>query len=288
MSTNPSFTIVTPVLNGAKFLQDMLNSLRFQTLGNWQHIIVDGGSTDGSLDILKSWCAGDSRAQLVQEEGLGLYASILRGLDMAEGQLLAWLNCDDLYAPWSLQAVWNHHNRTGADWITGYPGCWDDAGTLRYVRPYGWYPKGLIRKGWFHERLLGFLQQESIFFSRDLYSKLTPQEREQIASCRLAGDWLLWRCFAGHTSLNVLPSAISGFRVHGGNLSSNNLDAYLDEVRSHGGTFLPGPLARLAATSFRSLSAVRALGRVRAEDENVAASLPAAAAGEIAAKVEQT
>lgn len=287
MSTNASITVVTPVLNGATYLPQMLKSLSLQRFSGWEHIIVDGGSTDGSLDILREWCGQEARAQLVQADGLGLYPSILRGLQMGKGQLMAWLNSDDLYAPWAMHAAWDYHIRTGAAWITGYPGCWDRDGVLRYVRPYGWYPRHFIRAGWFHERLLGFLQQESMFFSRPLFSRLQQADLDEIASFRLAGDWILWRKLAEYAPLSVLPTVVSGFRQHRENLSSNNLEAYLQEVRMHGGVFLPSLLARLAGRGFRAMSALHALRQVRVEEGHLGRSVDLAKDDEIAVHAER-
>ena len=262
----PKVSIVTPLLNSVAFLPDMLACLSAQTFPDWEHIIVDGGSVDGSLEIAEEWQLREPRAKLIKAPSLGLYPSVLLGLEATSADLLGWLNADDIYPSWSLRVATQYFKRTKHDWFTGFPGCWDRDGALRYTRPYGWYPKTLIKAGWFHADLLGFLQQESMFFSRTLFSQLTDQQKQEISKCALAGDFVLWRSFAEMSALRVVPTSIGGFRQHGANLSANHMGEYMEEVRQHGGTFMPGFVMHAAGRLFRSASALAALNRVYKED----------------------
>lgn len=266
MSTAPNLTIVTPVLNGERFIPDLISSLQSQTNPDWEHIIVDGGSTDRTVEIIKAAYSGDKRLRLIERPGLGLYESLLLGFDHARANLIGWQNADDLYTPWAFQAVCDFHQRTQSDWVTGLPGCWDEAGTLRFVRPYGWYPSSLIKRGWFHSELLGFLQQESTFFSRRAFEALSPSDLKQIGAAQHAGDFLLWRVLARTHKLNVMPTVVSGFRRHQTNRSVAHMDEYLSEVRASGAVFLPPFLARFSRRIFRAVSATAALSRVERED----------------------
>lgn len=263
------FSIVTPVLNGKRFLPELIGSLRQQTYTNWQHIIIDGGSEDGSIEIARAWQAEDKRVQVQVLPGTGLYPSILAGLRLADGDMLSWLNCDDLYAPWALASVAQYRRANRFDWLTGYPGCWDEAGVLRYVRPYGWYPRSWIRQGWFHDGVLGYLQQESMFFSRNLFEKLSQDDLDAVAAQKLAGDFVLWRVLARHAALEVLPSTLAGFRFHSENLSRDRAGVYQQEVMLSGGKRLPRWMARLARWGFQTVSAHKALKKVSAEDRRV-------------------
>jgi len=91
--TSPLVTVVTPVLNGARYLIDCLESVRRQTLAV-EHIVVDGGSTDGTLEILR-------QAPGVQFESgadAGMYDAVNRGFRLAHGAILGYQNADDRYA----------------------------------------------------------------------------------------------------------------------------------------------------------------------------------------------
>jgi glycosyltransferase involved in cell wall biosynthesis len=89
----PLVSIVTPVLNGARFLPETLASVRGQDYARLEHVVVDGGSTDGTLDLLRAapgvvWVSGPDR---------GMYDAVGRGFALAHGEILAYQNADDRY-----------------------------------------------------------------------------------------------------------------------------------------------------------------------------------------------
>ena len=264
------FSIVTSVLNGAAYLPETIRSVSGQSHADFEHIIIDAGSDDGSHEIALEAAAKDKRIRVFSRPGEAFYPSLLWGLDQADGDILGWLNADDLYAPWALATVAEYLRRNeSCDWLSALPGCWDGQGRLRFVRPEGWRSRRLIRQGWHHKDLLGFLQQESMFFSRSLYGRLSADERKAVAGCRYAGDFVLWKAFAGHVRLDVLPTALGGFRRHGANASIVNLDAYMDEVKKAGAVFLPWPLRPMAQRASRAMAAYKAATLAIEEDGEV-------------------
>ena len=99
------FSIVTPTLNAAEFLPQTARSiLSQQGPFELQWIVVDGGSTDATEEIVRALAASDSRIMFMSEAG-GQSSAINKGFTAADGDLLAWLNSDDLYAPSALSAV---------------------------------------------------------------------------------------------------------------------------------------------------------------------------------------
>ncbi|MEL7488151.1 MAG: glycosyltransferase [Pseudomonadota bacterium] len=267
------FSIITPVLNGAAFLQAAIGSVQRQDHEELEHIVIDAGSSDGSLDIASDAARNDQRITVVRRPDEPLYQSILWGLDQAQGDVLSWLNSDDLYTPWALSTL---ADACAIDeppqWLTGLPACWDQDGRLRYVRPEAWRPRALIKRGWFHKDLLGFIQQESTFFSSALYRKLTTAEKRSIAARRLAGDFALWKMLARHAPLTPVPSVLGGFRRHGANQSISGMDVYMAEVREIGAVFLPFPLRPLAQKTVRIVTALAASGAAASADERLRAS----------------
>lgn len=229
------------------YVEDTVRSVLGQSYANLEYLVVDAGSTDGTVERLHDLLERDERAMLISRPGMGMYDAIFFGFDRAKGDMLAWLNADDLYPTWALDRVAKHlAERPNHRWVSGLPSAWDAEGALTDVRPQGWHPQRLIRDGWFHRDLLGFIQQECIFFSKTLYDQLTPQDRRAVLSKNLAGDYALWRRFALYEKLETIPSVIGGFRRHGDNRSVVHMDEYMGEVRSDGATFLPGPLTPLA------------------------------------------
>ena len=100
----PLVSIVTPVLNRARRMRACLSSVAAQSYPAVEHIVVDGGSTDGTLDVLREY--GDEHAvRWISEPDSGMYDAINKGLALAEGEVLAYLNSDDFYLPWSVEAA---------------------------------------------------------------------------------------------------------------------------------------------------------------------------------------
>jgi glycosyltransferase involved in cell wall biosynthesis len=97
----PLVSIVTPVLNGARFLPDLLRSIRAQDHPRIEHVVVDGGSTDGTLELLRA-----SGVRWVSGRDHGMYDAINRGFALTTGEVLAYQNADDRYvAPGAVSAA---------------------------------------------------------------------------------------------------------------------------------------------------------------------------------------
>lgn len=261
--------IVTSVLNGARYLEATLKSVDAQTYPNWVHYVVDGGSTDTTLEIVAKSAAAEPRRRLITGPDRGMYDGIFKGFDRANQDRSAgddiyfWLNADDLIAPWGLATMVHYFNSLNADWLTGFPGQWDAQGRLVSVYPIAWYPQSLIRAGLFNGSALGWIQQESTFFTRRLFDLVPARRLEQIRAAKLAGDFMLWREFARHRPLLTVPTAIGGFRNHGGNASIRKQDSYYRELRQEGAVVLPAPLGRLARAAYWLVAALLTASRAR-------------------------
>jgi glycosyltransferase involved in cell wall biosynthesis len=96
--TKPAVSVITPVFNAAKWLPEMLNSVKQQTFKDWEHILVDDRSTDGSVELIEAAAAQDTRIRLVRLEANGGPAQARnRALEIAQGRYIALLDADDLW-----------------------------------------------------------------------------------------------------------------------------------------------------------------------------------------------
>ncbi len=100
----PLVSVITPVFNAVEFLPEALRSVQSQTLPDWEHILVDDGSTDGSLELIQEAAAADPRIRLLRTQGRsGPARARNQGLECASGKYAAFLDADDLWLPQKLK-----------------------------------------------------------------------------------------------------------------------------------------------------------------------------------------
>lgn len=100
----PKISVITPSFNREKYIEMNIKSLLAQSYNNFEHIIIDGGSNDKTLDIIKQY-EGKYDMRWISEPDEGMYDAINKGLKLATGDIIAYLNTDDLYMPWTLEVV---------------------------------------------------------------------------------------------------------------------------------------------------------------------------------------
>ncbi len=101
---SPTFTILVPTYNQAVYLPDCLGSLRAQTLGDWEAVVVNDGSTDGTREVLERHTQEDPRIRPFHQANGGVGAALNRALREARGEWICWLSSDDLLEPAALAA----------------------------------------------------------------------------------------------------------------------------------------------------------------------------------------
>ena len=109
----PLVSVITPVFNAVEFLPEALRSVHSQTLSDWDHILIDDGSTDGSFELIEEAAAADSRLHLLRTKGrIGPAKARNQGLECALGKYAAFLDADDLWLPQKLQhcTAWMNFN----------------------------------------------------------------------------------------------------------------------------------------------------------------------------------
>ncbi len=107
-NNNPKFliSIITPVLNRVQFLEKAILSIKNQDYPHIEHIIMDGDSTDGTLDIIKKY-EGKYNMKWFSEKDNGLYNALNKGFKIAKGDILCWLDSDDVYLSGTIKRVVN-------------------------------------------------------------------------------------------------------------------------------------------------------------------------------------
>jgi glycosyltransferase involved in cell wall biosynthesis len=100
-----TFSIVTVTFNSERYLEETIESVLSQDFGDFEYLIIDGGSTDRTLDIIRRHAAKDSRLSWISEPDRGISDAFNKGIARAKGEIVGILNSDDTYAPWALRAV---------------------------------------------------------------------------------------------------------------------------------------------------------------------------------------
>lgn len=95
MSAAPSVSVLLPVRNGAATIERAVASIRVQTFRDWELVVVDDGSTDGTADAVEAWARDDARVRLIASEGNGIVAALNTGLAAARGEFIARMDADD-------------------------------------------------------------------------------------------------------------------------------------------------------------------------------------------------
>ena len=178
------FSVVMATLNQGHFIKAAIESVRCQDYGSVELIVMDGGSTDGTIDILKSF--GNEIAYISQKDK-GQSDAINQGLEAASGDILCWLNSDDLLergAFSTVAAAFKDH--PDVDFIYGNGYNVNEQNDI--IGPSGVKP--FNRWKLIHHR--NFIQQPSCFFRRSLFKKVGPLRND----LHYVMDWELWIRFA--------------------------------------------------------------------------------------------
>ncbi|MEP0918334.1 glycosyltransferase [Leptolyngbya sp. DQ-M1] len=129
----PKISITIPSYNQADYLEETLRSVLEQHYSNLELIVIDGGSTDGSVEILKRY--SNHLAYWVSERDRGQTHAITKGLRRSTGEIWSYLNSDDLLCPGSLEKVAESFRNPGVNWLGGVSEIFDETGLKGYVVP---------------------------------------------------------------------------------------------------------------------------------------------------------
>lgn len=223
---------MTPSYNQAAFLQDCIDSVLSQSYPNLQYVIMDGGSTDESVRIIRQY--EDQLSFWVSESDAGQYAAINKGFEKTNGEIMGWLNSDDKYTPWAFRVIAEIFDTLPQiEWLTSlFPLTWNADGIpIRCGHRLGFNAKAFFRgenlpeSNWYNR---GVIQQESTFWRRSLWERCGGFLD---TSLNLAADFELWARFFRCAELYGVATPIAGFRAYGEQQKSVRcLDEYRKEA----------------------------------------------------------
>ena len=201
----PKISIVTPSFNQAEYLESTIESVLSQGYPNLEYIIIDGGSSDGSVEIIKRYKTYLS--YWVSEPDQGQYNAINKGFAHATGEILGWINSSDLFCPWTFKVLASVFDENqDVQWITSsYPLRWDIYGLPVKMKQV----KGYCKESFFQNRLN--IMQEATFWRKSLWDKAGASLSEKFSH---AADFELWARFFTLNNLYSIGVPLGGNRIH--------------------------------------------------------------------------
>ena len=197
-------SIVTPSFNQKPYLEATIRSVLEQDYPRIEYLVVDGGSTDGSVDIIRKYA--DKLTWWVSETDKGQTDAINKGFGRADGQILAWINSDDTYQLGAVSAAVKYLQEHAEIGMV-YADCNFIDGHGRVIGKFGAAQTDYkrLRQGYVH------IPQQTAFFRAELWQALGPLD----PSFYFAMDYDLWVRIAARSEIKYLPGQTwANFRIH--------------------------------------------------------------------------
>jgi glycosyltransferase involved in cell wall biosynthesis len=223
LSSLPRISIVTPCYNHAEFIEATMRSVLEQGYPNLEYIVMDGGSPDGSAAIIEKYASYLAHWQS-QPDG-GQYDAINQGFQRSTGEIMAWINSDDMLhrnALWTVVEVFQQFPQI--EWLIGCPTLYSSNGCTVAAMMKRQLPR------WSRYRFLydhRWIQQESVVWRRSLWEKAGGFVSTEY---KHAGDFELWARFFRYGELYTTTALVGGFRISANQKTRVVRDIYEGEV----------------------------------------------------------
>jgi glycosyltransferase involved in cell wall biosynthesis len=204
MEKPPKISIVTPTFNGITTLRETIQSVANQDYKNWEHIVIDGGSTDGTVDLLREY----SHLQWVSEKDQGHYHAMNKGIERAQGDIVGILNADDTYRDGALRKVASAFEMNPQwDALFGDIVYVDGTGNEIFRREEARYDYDVLRFG-----NICYVIHPTLFVKKSAYDRIGAYRYDKFRNC-CDVEFILrlgkLGCEVGH-----IPDYLANYRLH--------------------------------------------------------------------------
>ncbi len=225
MEALPLVSIVTPSLGQGRFIEDAIRSVLEQDYPHIEHIVIDGGSTDETVDVLERY----PHLTWVSEPDEGQADAINKGFRRANGEIFGWLNADDAYLPGAVSAAVEALRRTRAGLVHGgWRQIDEDGATIRDIQPVPYDHDAEL-----NDR--NAVCQPGAFFTREAFEAVGGLD----ASYRYAMDYELWLRLGARFPVTHVDAILGAYRLHPASKTVAETSGFWAETvrasRAHGG-----------------------------------------------------
>ena len=221
MNELPKISVITPSYNQAKFLEQTIRSVLDQQYPNLEYIIMDGGSTDGSVEIIKKYA--DKLSHWESKKDRGQSHAINKGLSIATGDIVTWLNSDDYFAPGALEKAAEIWKQKPFNYLVGNCYFVDEQGALLAAQ----LKSKLIDDKLYLPFTRCVINQPGSFFSAKIYRELGPLDE----SLNYAMDVDFWlKITANNYLFDHTDTYFTFFRRHGETKSAEGNIRFIEDT----------------------------------------------------------
>lgn len=219
MSSLPKISVIIPSLNKVKFIEKTLQSIVDQQYPNLEVIVMDGGSTDGTMNVIKKYAKENDFIRYESKKDKGQVEAVNEGLKEAEGELLTFINADDFYQESALSSVAKAYQQNPkALWFAGR-GVVVDYRDREMVRIITFYKNFLLGLNKYKYLLIvNYLMQPSVFITRNAFKKFGEFEGDSRGSII---EYKKWLEIGQERMPHILKNTLSSFRLTKKGLSAN-------------------------------------------------------------------
>jgi glycosyltransferase involved in cell wall biosynthesis len=231
----PKITLITPSLNQREFIEQTIESVLSQKYPDLEYIIMDGGSTDGTLEIVKGY---EGKLRWISEPDRGQSHALNKGFRIATGEVTAYLNSDDRYEPGTLFQVGEYFARNPQTaWVTG---------RCRNIDPKGRVTRQAIARYkdfWLPFRsmavlsVLNYISQPATFWRKRLFEEIGYFDEH----LQFAMDYDFWLRIGKKYPLTYLSKTLACFRIHPASKSGGTDHSQFDEELAIAKRQVPSP-----------------------------------------------
>ena len=201
----PLISIITPSYNQVEFIEDTILSVIGQNYPNFEYIIIDGGSSDGSVEIIKEYA--HRLAYWISEKDSGQSSAINKGFRRAAGKIICWINSDDILLPGALSAVGHYFSKNpDVMFVNGNTMRIDAQSKILFNNHI------LKQNKWFAKHGIFNIAQQSMFWRRELFDSIGYLDESM--HCMMDLEFLI-RIFESNVRIGQIDRTLAAIRIHG-------------------------------------------------------------------------